>query len=160
SMSGSPFYNPETEMFDLDYYLTETSQTLGDGDWIFFQLGINDVFGQTTQVGADAKVYEMLAQLNAIIANIHSYNSNIRIGLVVTIPPANQDAFAANYNARQAMEIYRRVGLLTWQKACLENYDNREGEKIHLLPAHLNLDRDYNFPTSSQQVNARNPLTV
>ena len=160
--SGNPFYNPSTQHFDLQYYLTETGQSLGAGDWIFFQLGINDMFGQTSASGAQSKATQMLEQMDYIVYNIHAYNSSIRIGIVITFPPANQDAFAANYASGQTSEIYKKVGLLSWQKALLTTYDNdtARGNNIHLVPAHLNLDCDYNYPTVNEAVNARNTTVI
>lgn len=159
--SANPFYNPSTLMFDIGYYLTNTSQSLASNDWIFFQLGINDVFSYTDIPTAEAKVATMVTQLNAIIANIHAYNANIRIGLVVTFPPADQNAFGESYSVGQLSEMYRKTGLITWQNKMLSEYDNTTtvNNKTYLVAAHLNLDVRNNFQTTTRAVNSRNTNT-
>lgn len=154
---SNPFYNPATQKFDIGYYLTQTAQTLAANDWIFFQLGINDVFGITSQTDADSKTTTMLNQMNEIIANIHAYNPDIRIGIVVTFPPAGQDAFGVNYTLGQTSERYTKTGLLTWQKKLINTFDNSAsfGAKTYLISAHLNIDTEYNYPSSQVAPNAR-----
>jgi lysophospholipase L1-like esterase len=158
---GNPFYFATTGKFDLGYYLTSTSQSLTDNDWIFFQLGVNDMFSSTDLVDSNSRVATMLTQLNEIIANIHAYNANIRIGLVVTTPNANQDAFGESYTVGQLSEMYRKTGLVTWQKKMIEAFDNTAtiNSKTYLISAHLNLDIDNNFPTITRAVNSRNTTT-
>lgn len=158
---GNPFYFATTGKFDLGYYLTSTSQSLTDNDWIFFQLGVNDMFSSTDLVDANSRAVTMLSQLNEIIANIHAYNANIRIGIIVTTPNANQDAFGESYTVGQLSELYRKTGLVTWQKKLLEAYDNTAtiNSKTYLISTHLNLDIDNNFPTVTRAVNSRNTAT-
>lgn len=157
--STNPFYNPDptVKKFDIGYYLSQTGQTLIDNDWIFFQLGINDVFGITSQTDAVNKTNTMLSQMTEIIDNIHTYNANIRIGLVVTFPPAGQDAFGTNYSLGQTSEKYTKTGLLTWQKKLIETFDNTTSwnSKTYLVSAHLNIDTEYNYPSSQVAPNAR-----
>lgn len=158
---GNPFYFATTGKFDIGYYLTNTSQSLTDNDWIFFQLGINDVFSISDLTAADAKVATMATQMNDIIANIKAYNANIRVGIVVTFPPANQDAFGYTYSLGQLSEMYIRTGLVTWQKKVLEIYDTAasEANKVYAVPAHTNLDSPNNFPVITRPVNSRNTTT-
>lgn len=155
--STNPFYNPSTQEFDIQHYLTTTGQSLSDFDWIFFQLGINDMFGLTDLVSAEAKATTMVTQLKEMIANIHSYNPNIRVGVVVTFPPADQSAFGANYSLGQTTELYTKTGLLTWQKKLIQEFDNSASinSKIYLVSAHLNLDTEFNYPSSNVKPNAR-----
>lgn len=159
--SSNPFYNPTTERFDLGHYLTTTGQTMAANDWVFFQLGINDVFGLTTEQSASDKVSTMAAQLRFMLDNIRAYNAGIRVGLVVTFPPADQNAFAVNYAAGQTSEMYIKTGLIAWQKKMLQEFDNQaeRDKNRYLIPANLNLDTDYNYPTSTVPVNSRNATT-
>ncbi|AJA67306.1 GDSL-like Lipase/Acylhydrolase family [Myroides sp. A21] len=156
--SQNPFYNPAIGKFDLAYYLKSTKQVLNDSDFVFFQLGINDVFGITTLERASSKVSEMAMQMDYIISNIHDYNSAIRVGIIVTFPPANQDAFGFSYSLGQTSEMYTKTGLITWQKYLLEKFDNElsRNNNIYLVAAHLNLDTDYNYPVSEMGVNSHN----
>ena len=162
SDSANPFYYATTGKFDLGNYLTTTGQTMANGDWIFFQLGINDVFGITDLPSAVTKVNTIMTQLNEILANITAYNANIRVGIVITIPPAGQDAFGFNYALGQTSEMYQKTGLVTLQKKLIEVYDNeaQRTQNRYLVSAHLNLDTDYNFPISNYGVNSRNTKLI
>ncbi len=157
--SQNPFYNPSTQIFDFEFYLSSTGQNIGAGDWVFFTLGINDVFN----VGnVPLRVEEMISQTNHFINSIHAFNAAIRIGITTIFPPANQDAFGRNYNSNQNYEDYRKRRLLLWQQAVIENYDgasNRD-RNVFVVPTHCNLDCDYNYPTVIEPVNARNPATI
>lgn len=159
--SSNPFYNPATQLFDLGYYLSSTGQSMAGGDWFFIQLGINDVFGITTPEAAADKVNTMATQLRYIVNNIQAYNPDIRVGLVVTFPPADQNAFGVNYTTGQTSEMYIKTGLIAWQKKMLSEFDSalERTNKRYLIPANLNLDTDYNYPTTTQAVNSRNATT-
>lgn len=159
---GNPFYNPTTLTFDIQHYLTQTSQTLGNGDWIFFQLGINDVFSVQTVSEAKNKVDSIMTDINSFISNIHAFNSNIRIGFSITIPPANQDGFGANYGLGQLSELYKKTGLLELQSRLIESFDNdtSRANNIFLIASHVNIDMVYNIPKEDVQVNSRNTNTI
>lgn len=155
--SSNPFYNPSTSKFDIGYYLTQTSQSLSDGDIIAFQLGINDMFSTADQSDANARLAELIPKMEYIFNNINSYNPNIRIALVVTFPPASQDAFGANYNLGQNYETYVKIGLASLQERIVEVFDTDAwlAKKLYLIPAHLHLDTDYNFPSIDVAPNSR-----
>ncbi|WP_286753862.1 MULTISPECIES: SGNH/GDSL hydrolase family protein [Sphingobacterium] len=152
----NPLYNPSTQKFDFSYYLPSTSQTMSAGDWVFFQLGINDMFGQDDLTAAATKAATMMTQLKEMIDSIHAYNANIRVGIIITFPPADQDAFAASYNLGQTSEKYTRIGLLTWQKKVLSDLDTTTNfnARTYVIPAHFNLDCEYNFPSENVKPNA------
>lgn len=162
TVSSNPFYNPATQRFDIGHYLTTTGQTMAGGDWVFFQLGINDVFGLTTAAEAEQKTITMASQMRYILDNIRAYNADIRVGVVVTFPPADQDAFGTNYTNGQTAEMYVTTGLIAWQKKLIAEYDNatERSYRRYLVPANLNLDTEYNYPSSAQAVNSRNTTTV
>lgn len=155
---GNPFYYSTTGKFDLGYYLSSTSQTMGDNDWIFFQLGINDMFSSMDLSNAQLRATNMITQLKDIILNIHTYNANIRIGLIVTFPPADQNAFGETYSNFQLSEMYRKTGLVTWQKKLIEEFDNTTSinAKTYLVSAHLAHDADNNSQVITRPVNSRN----
>src|SRR5690606_19124094 len=122
----------------------------------------NGVFNITDLISVTSKVNTMISQMNEMIANIHSYNANIRIALCVTFPPADQDAFAANYSNGQLSETYTKTGLVAWQSKLIETFDNdtSRNNNVFLVSAHLNLDVDYNYPSSEVAVNSRNSKTI
>ena len=159
---GNPFYNPTTLTFDIQHYLTQTNQTLGNGDWVFFQLGINDVFSIQTVSEAKDKVDSIMTDINSFISNIHAFNSNIRIGFSITIPPANQDGFGANYGLGQLSELYKKTGLLELQSRLIETFDNdtSRANNIFLISSHANIDMFYNIPKEDIQVNSKLYLSL
>ena len=57
---------------------------------------------------------------------------------------------------------YKTTGLLELQKRLIDTYDNDTQRALNrfLVSAHLNLDADYNFPSSSVAVNSRNTTTI
>ncbi|ROI02948.1 SGNH/GDSL hydrolase family protein [Chryseobacterium sp. G0240] len=155
------FYNPSTQKFDFSYYLSSTGQTFSNNGWVILNLGINDMFSSTTLEDAAAKVEVMISKYNEMIASIKAYNSTIRIGILVTIPPADQNAFGESYSVGQFSEMYRKTGLITWQNRLHKEYDNTtaNNNRIYLIPAHLSVDTDYDFPTVARPVNADNTVT-
>ena len=161
--SGNPFWNAGTSKFDLSYYLTSTSQTLGANDWIHIQLGINDLFqsallDETFDVAA--KIEQMKGFLTAMITSIHEHNSNIRIGIAITIPPAiSQDSTGNGLNSSAySLEYYVKKGLVKWWEYLLAMYDNEtmRNSKIYLIPVNCTIDRENNFPTEIQNIDEIN----
>ena len=157
--SQNPFYNPAAQVFDFEFYLSSTGQNMGAGDWVFFTLGINDVFNVSD---VRLRIADMISQTNRFIDNIHAFNAGIRVGITTIFPSAGQDAFGRNYNSNQNYEDYRKRRLLPWQQAVIKNYDgasNRD-RNVFVVPTHCNLDCDYSYPTMTEPVNARNPATI
>lgn len=161
--SGNPFWNAGTSKFDLSYYLTSTSQTLGANDWVHIQLGINDLFqsallDETFDVAA--KIEQMKVFLTAMITSIHEHNSNIRIGIAITIPPAiSQDSTGNGLNSSAySLEYYVKKGLVKWWEYLLAMYDNEtmRNSKIYLVPVNCTIDRENNFPTEIQNIDEIN----
>jgi hypothetical protein len=155
------YYNPSTSKFDFAYYLSTTGQTFASNGWVIFQIGINNVFSAVTLADAQSRTEAMIIMYNEMIASIHAYDSTIRIGIVVTFPPADQNAFGENYSVGQFAEMYKKTGLLTWQKRLHQEYDNATSNtnRVYLIPAHLSVDTDYDYPTATRQVNKDNPAT-
>ena len=120
---------------------------------------------QTSQSGVKAcqgfQEYQKNRKQN-LQDSINSYNSSIRIGIIIPFPPANQDAFGSSYSLGQLSELYKTTGLLELQKRLIDTYDNDTQRALNrfLVSAHLNLDTDYNFPSSSVAVNSRNTTTI
>jgi len=160
--SGNPFWNGTTSLFDFNKYLIDTSQTMAANDWVFIQLGINDMFGQTTLESAETKATTMMSQLTTIMNNIQAVVPNIRIGVMLTIPPAeSQDAFASNYGNSYDRELYFKTGNLVWNRKLLTVLDTAANKtaKRYVIAGNLNLDTVNNFPTSTVAVNSRNANT-
>lgn len=161
--AGNPFWNAGTSKFDLAYYLTSTSQTLGSNDWVNIQLGINDLFASALLDGSfdvDAKIEQMKGFLNDMITSIHAHNSNIRIGIGITTPPAiSQDSTGNGLNSSAySLEYYVKKGLVKWWEYLLAMYDNEtmRNSKIYLVPVNCTIDRENNFPTEIQNIDEIN----
>jgi lysophospholipase L1-like esterase len=157
---GNPAYNPATGKWDTAYYFSSTGQSINDGGWIIFQLGVNDMFSYKDLPSAEAKAAVVITQINEIVADIHTYNPKIRVGIVIPSQAGDQNAFGASYNLDYLAEMYNKTGLITYQKKLIEIYDNptKEAENTFLFPTHLNLDTKNNMATVLQAVNSRNPL--
>lgn len=162
SVDGNKAYDPVLGKFSFSYFLSNTGITFSNSGWIVFGYGINDVFSITDPSEAKAKVTTMISQLNEIISSIHSYSSTIRIGVLITFPPAGQDGFGENYSLDQTAEMYKKTGLVAWQKQLIETFDNDESRnnKIYLIPTHFYLDTVNNYPTWLRPVNGTNPNTI
>lgn len=144
--------------FDFAQYLSTNGFTMAANDWVFFQLGINDVFNLTPD-NIDASIDAILATAQSMIAGIQATVPGIRIGIgLVTPSAAQQNAFGDDYfngQPRWKFEINRRCFI----SKVIEKWGASEGSKIYLVPVHANLDLYNNFPTGSQAFNSRNATT-
>ena len=151
------FWNPDTSKFDFNYYIT--SNSLPSPDVVHINLGINDMFGDTTDTDAQTAITATINKYQEMIGSIKAHNSAIKIALGSTIPPNySQDAFGKAYNSGQTRWRYKRNRDL-WVKKLIETFDNRESENIYLVPIHTNLDTRYNMGLEQTQVNTRNTAT-
>ena len=110
-------------------------------DYVFICLGTNDIARGNYKSEAELKEY-----FDAMIESIHDYDPNIRIGL--WLPPT-----------RSLMENRNRQGIdlsLWMNKWLIETYDNREDEKIYLVPVYLNVDPYHDYRASVVPVSSRN----
>ena len=161
--ASNPFANPPNSSgtFDFAYYLSTTGQTMASGDWVFFHLGINDVFNATSDASVETTLTSMMSQLELMITNIKSAVSGIRIGLMVTIPPsASQDAAGQQYGSAQNRWRYLRNWFLL-AKRYISQFDGRTGSNIYLVPVHLSLDTVNNMTlNAAAPINSRNSTTI
>lgn len=143
--------------FDFAQYLSANGISLSPDDWVFIFLGINDMTGPTSDAAMQASIGLMLAQQNAMIANIQAAVPGIRIGLVTTPACASQDAFGANYASGIVGWRYKRNRAL-WIDALISNYDKRS-DKVWLVPIHAALDTRNNMQVTNTAFNAYNTST-
>jgi lysophospholipase L1-like esterase len=138
SLEGTnPFYN--NGHFDFSKYMTDQGYT--GVDYVFINLGTNDLVRGNHASDADLKSY-----FDEMITSIHTYNSNIKI--VVWLPPTR--ALYVNNNLSGINNALRMNKLL------IDWYKNKESDKLFLCPVYINIDpyHDYNFTESN--VSARN----
>lgn len=158
NMSGigentNPFYNPDTQSFDAQYYFNNSGVAIPD--YFIINLGINDTFYSSSE--------ETLTQLNtwsdAMIDSIRSACPNTKICVALTIPPNySQDPFGKDYGSSQTRSGYKHNNHVYVQNL-ISRYDGRESENIYVIPIHTNLDTVYNMTSEEIQVNKRNPKT-
>lgn len=135
----NPFWNNETETFDFSMYME--NQGYDGVDYVFICLGTNDIARGNYKSEAELQEY-----FDAMISSIHAYDADIRIGL--WLPPT-----------RSLMENRNRQGIdlsLWMNKWLIETYDNREDERIYLVPVYLNVDPYHDYRVSVVPVSSRN----
>ena len=144
--------------FDFQQYMNTNGFT--GVDWVFFHLGINDVFGQSSDAGVNSIANGAVSQLDAMITNMKAYDPTIKFGMLVTIPPsAHQDAFGANYANGQTQWRYKR-NIMLFIKTFISAFAGRTGENIHVVPFNVNLDTEHNMVASEVAANSRTTRTV
>ena len=132
---SNAFYNPSTSNFDFAYYMSQQGYT--GVDVVNINLGTNDVWHITDGVYTEDDV---IARYNEIVASIHAYDPNIIICIGLT---ENTCQFTLNdYTDTQGKDR-----ILYHCQKLIEEFDNRQGEKIFLTPLYINMDlmEDYNF---------------
>lgn len=144
------FYNTTTSAFDFSYYITN-NPSVGVPDWVFIQLGTNDVWrpmnGTTT-----AQNYATM------IASIKAYNSNIKIGVVLTVPNADMENLQGNTQTNLSETWHKST--LTLIQGLMDTFGNRESEGLYLVPVYINLDTVNNMKTTTEAINSRNTTIV
>jgi lysophospholipase L1-like esterase len=149
---NSPFTNG-AGAFDFNHYLTNNSLAMAAGDWVIFNLGINDVFSYSTDATLSAGVATMLTTYSNMVHSVTNTVPGIRVGLCVTIPPSvSQDAFGNNYWTGQTYWRYRRNRYLLAEQMVAYPI----GAKV---PINAALDCEHNMNTATRTFNARNSAT-
>ena len=130
---ANAFFNPSSQTFDFSYYMTNCGYTGVDD--VFINLGINDI--------AEMESFdEILSYYNIIVTSIRSYNSNIRIFIGLCGLPGQYEYSVGNNNCKR--EKARRLQL---HQTLLTEYYGRESEGFFVVPYHLNIDSEHDFPT-------------
>lgn len=150
--SNSPFY--VNGAVDFPQYLADNGITAPD--WVFIHLGINDVFGQTTDAGAALTATAAFDNLDVLIASIQAAGAAINVGLMVPSPPSSdQDAFGANYDSGRTRWRFKR-SILIWARKLIERYAGQEASGIYIVPSNVALDTVNNMSRAAPApVNSR-----
>jgi hypothetical protein len=154
--SSSPFWY--SGALNFSNYMSAHSYT--GVDRVAINLGINDVFAFTDDATLNTTLTTLITQYNTLINNIKAYNSSIKIGIAITIPPScGQDAFAQSYGCGQTRWRYKRnIALL--HKSLIANFGGQEVSNIYLVPIHTNLDSKNNMQTTNINTNSRNTTQI
>jgi len=160
-LHGSPFLyaGPDGKpKLDFPRYCKETNHGQAP-DVVTIFLGCNDNFAATDET-LTASIDRMLKYYDELIAMIHDYNKNTKIGALLLVPPAaTQDAFGANYGCGQTRGQYKRNQHEVVRRM-LAHYAHREKENLWLIPAYFNLDCQHNYPQATVPANARTAQTI
>lgn len=152
------FWNPTSSEFDFSYYMAE--QGYAGTDYVGINLGINDTFSYVTDATIKAAIPDLLASYQIMIDSIHSYDANIKIGIMLTIPPScSQDAFGENYNNDQTQWRYKRNNYI-WVESLMAYFTGKESSNIYVVPTNVNLDTENNMQTTTVAINSRNSDTL
>ena len=137
------FYNPDTSAFDFNYYMTN-NPSFSDVTDVILQLGNNDVDYLTKE--------QYVANMQTLVDNIKSYNSNINVYVCIPSSPVN-DGYA--WGIRNYTDInYNKDKIFDYGKALMEQIQNAT-----IIPIYLNLDNYNDFPKTTVARSDRNPET-
>lgn len=132
----NPFYNPTTKDFDFQYYLTQNS--IEKPNVVFIQLGINDVFYNSSDSTVEATIKTMITDLKFIKNSIKSVDQNIKVVYNLPTPPtSNVDQFGINYPNTKYTQWRVRLNNNLVVKRMIEEFDNTD---IDLLAINATLD--------------------
>lgn len=120
---SNPFYH---NGFDFNYYMS--NQNYDSVDYVFINMGTNDMRNNNE---------DTLSYYDNIINSIKSYNSNISIFIGIAPPLCSL--------SRNEMGFYPRNKKLELAESLLSLYQNRENEKIFIVPFYLNFDAESQF---------------
>lgn len=141
------FYNPSSQTFDFSYYMTQCGYT--NVDDVFINLGINDV--------AEMQDYDdIIGYWDTIVNSIKAFDSNIRVFIGLCGLPAQYE-YGYGHNNNCDREKARRLLL---HERLLTEYFGRESEKIIVVPLHLSIDSEHDFPTEQRQRSLRDATLV
>ena len=150
----NPFYNPTSQTFDAGYYFANSGIAIPD---VFvINMGINDVFGYTSDLELSAAMPTILARAESAVQSILDATTTTKVCICLTIPPNHsQDAFGKAYACNQTRNRCKRNNTL-WVDALIEQFKDRENERIYIIPINACLDTIYNMGMETLPVNARN----
>ena len=150
--TGSPFYISGAVNFPQ--YLTNNS--IATPDWVLIHLGINDVFGQTSDAAANSTANAAFVNLDILIASIKAAGAGVNVGLMIPTPGSKfEDAFGNNYATGQTGWRFKR-NILIWARQLIATYAGQEANRIYLIPSNTALDTVNNMSVAaSAPVNSR-----
>lgn len=147
-------------VFDFTQYMTAKGYV--GVDFVGLNMGINDMFSCANDSAVSDKITTAMAQFETMITSIHAFDANIKIGMLITIPPAHsQDAFGVigNEPTGQTRARHKR-NIMLWSKQLLLQFGNREGSNLFIVPYGSSLDTVNNFNSTTELANSRSAVMV
>lgn len=157
ALPTNPFWNTSTSQLDFANYLSYNS--LATPDYVFIQLGVNDVFGLTSNKAVEDFTVTAFVQLDSIITAIKTAMPSAKIAVVAPPVGANQDAFGTSYGCGQTAWRYRR-NLVTYNKKLYTYYSGKEAQGTYVIGSGVGVDTENNFPTVATTINSHNSTTI
>lgn len=157
SVPGNPFWIGG--VVNVPQYLTDYS--LAAPDWFMVALGINDIFSQTTDSGAQSAAVAFFTSLDTLITSAKAVDGSIKVGLVIPSPPSfDQDSFGLS-EAFGTTRARNKRNILIWARELVTRYAGLEASRIYICPSNLNLDTVNNMNrAASAAVNSRSSVNV
>jgi len=144
-------------VFDFTQYMT--TKGYASVDFVNIQLGINDVFPKQGDGSVQTITTAVMAQYEGMIASIHAFDANIKIGIMATIPPSrSEDAFGVDVVGMPRWRYKRNVMLFV--KQLILQFQNREASQIYVVPYNCNLDTVNNMASQSILANSRSTVSI
>lgn len=145
--------------FDYAQYLTANSLTMAANDWVVIALGLNDIANYTDDTNVLDKISAVQTQLDAMIGNIKTAVSGVRIAIMLTIPVGDQNTFGQTYLSGQVAWRFTRNRFLLVE-SFLSHYDGRQAENIYVFPYNAILDTDFNCMVNTGGFETSGPVLI
>ena len=162
---SSPFVfgSPSGPVFDVPRYIKESCGGIPP-DYITVFLGANDsggVLRSSKNLSPDTDIERVLGYADKLIAGLRAAAPKAKIGLLPPLPPANQDAFGANYQCTVLKYWPYRKIQHRMVEMMMARYGHRESEGLFVISAFAMLDTEHGYPKGEvQPVNARSTEKV
>lgn len=138
---ANPFYNPTKNDFDFSHYME--TQSFTNVDVVGINLGINDMWGFTSENELKIGITKCINNFDYIINSILTFNSNIKVFIHLPIPPSsNQNMFGFNFGNAQVRWRYKNNNF-ELVRALIEKFSNKP--RINLVPIHLGINESTNY---------------
>lgn len=138
--------------FDFQDYLDRVNGGKAP-DFITVMLGHNDI-ALATDADIDGRLTAISRDFDTLVAGFRQAAPAAMIGIALPPPPAaSQDAFGRNYGTRIHRAQFRRNQFKLWRMLTDKCATD---PRLSLIPVHLNLDCENNYPVEEEAANARN----
>ncbi|MGF1998431.1 SGNH/GDSL hydrolase family protein [Enterococcus casseliflavus] len=133
----NPFFNPTTDDFDFNYYLTQNNIEVPDV--IVLNLGTNDVFSFKDDANLKSALINTVENLRFIVNDVQSASPTTKVAINLTIPPTENLAkwqesygdFSTNYQEQWRYKLNN----IAWVKTLINEFSDCD-----LIPVHLAID--------------------
>lgn len=140
----NPFYNPSTQYFDMNYYMTNNG--FDKVDCIMINLGAN-MLGNGNAV----------TELKELIGLIRQYSADVPIIVSMAVGISGQDGWRA-LGAMTSLTMQKH-----WRnqlKSYIDGFDNEQLSKVYLSTPYLAVDPDFDYPTDETVRSSRDTAKI